>query len=231
MLQHYFHLAWVMQYPLIPCLTAYLIFELPIIYRRLTRRVYVPIYFAFSPFGYTDELYAKYFNEDSYWMVGGPFRGNERKYARQKIAMLAVLSATLTLILSPFLAATFSYYFLSTREFTFFFWTLAIVKAVLLGKSLYDLRFVWRVTDSIPFVYLVLLYLAYWGITLKVLDRCMQWIETKASGGFGNLLRSVTDLLVFELGSDILLVGLLTFFLSWLMTAAPAAGESEEIDE
>lgn len=77
--------VWHFEYAIVPCLLAYIVFDLPIIYRRITRRLYVPIYFAFFPFGYSDELYARYFDEDDFYMVGGPFRKTEVANARNKI--------------------------------------------------------------------------------------------------------------------------------------------------
>jgi hypothetical protein len=89
---NYFIDAWEFRYALLPCLFAYFVFELPLVYRRLTRKLYVPIYFAFFPFGHSDELYARYFDEDYYWMAGGPFKKEERPNARIKIIWVSMLS-------------------------------------------------------------------------------------------------------------------------------------------
>jgi len=119
-LWHFLDEVWRFEHAVVPCLLAYLVFDLPIIYRRITRRLYAPVYIAFFPFGYSDELYTRYFDEDDYYMVGGPFREAEVTNARYKIRV-SVLSLTLTMVVSPFLAALFSYCFLTVAQQTQFF--------------------------------------------------------------------------------------------------------------
>lgn len=116
-----FENIWNFKYAVVPCLAAYLVFDIPIIFRRITRKLYVPIYFACFPYGYSDELYARYFDEDTYYTVGGPFHKEEIPSAKAKIIWISILSLALTMLVSPFLSALFSYYFLTTEQQLQFF--------------------------------------------------------------------------------------------------------------
>jgi len=135
-----FLIAWNFEYALIPCIIAHIVFDFPIILRRITRRIYVPIYFAFIPAGYSDELLAKYFDEDHYWVVGGPYPEEELKSARLRIIALSVGSLALTMTISPLAAGIFGTYALTPSQFLQFVWTLTIVKCFLLIWAYYDLR-------------------------------------------------------------------------------------------
>lgn len=215
--------VWNFEYAIIPCLVAYLVFDFPIIYRRITRRLYVPIYFAFFPFGYSDELYARYFDEDDYGMVGGPFRKDEVTNARYKIIWVSVLSLTLTMAVSPFLSALFSYYFLTTTQQVQFFYTLAVVKASMLLWSLYDLRWQYKVTEVVPTGYVATIYVVYWIALLTFFDRGLDWIAEKdALGGLNEIASSLLDFFVYDIGVGILFVGIIGFLIPWRMTNGTA---------
>ena len=222
---------WRFEYAVLPCLIAYLVFDLPIIYRRLSRRAYVPIYFAFFPFGYSDELYARYLDEDHYHMVGGPFHENEIANARTKIIWISVLSLTLTMAISPFLAALFSHYFLTISQQTQFFYTLAFVKGTMLAKSLYDLRWQYQVTDVVPTGYLATIYVVYWIALLTFFDRGLDWIvEKDNSGGLPEIANSLLDFFVYDVGVGILFVGIIGFLIPWRLTSGTAR-PIEDFDE
>lgn len=223
--------VWNFEYALLPCLAAYLVFDLPIIYRRLTRRLYVPVYFAFFPFGFSDELYARYFDEDHFYMVGGPYRKDQVSAARVKIIWVSVLSLALTMSVSPFSAALFSYFFLNADQQVQFFYTLGAVKFLLLTWSLYDLRWTYRVTDIVPFGYLILLYLAYWVALLTIFDRTLDWISAQHStGGFKSLVEGLLDFLIFDIGVGIIFVSALGFLIPWRLTSGTAEPRRDESD-
>lgn len=206
-----------------PCLLAYIVFDLPIIYRRITRRLYVPIYFAFFPFGYSDELYARYFDEDDYWTVGGPFREEEVANARNKIIWVSVLSLALTMAISPFLAAMVSHYFLTLSQQVQFFYTLAVVKGLMLAWSLYDLRWQYTVTEVVPSGYIATIYVIYWIALLTFYDRGLAWIaEQDALGGLGAIANSLLDFFVYDIGIGILFVGIIGFLVPWRLTRGTA---------
>lgn len=214
-----------------PCLLAYIIFDIPIIYRRITRRLYVPIYFAFFPFGYSDELYARYFDEDNFWMVGGPLREKDVKNARNKIIWVSVLSLALTMAISPFLAAMFSHYYLTLSQQTQFFYTLAVVKGLMLAWSLYDLRWQYTVTEVVPAGYIATIYVIYWIALLTFYDRGLSWIaEQDALGGLGAIANGLLDFFVYDIGVGILFVGIIGFLVPWRLTngtARPMADDEE----
>ena len=216
---------------MVPCLLAYIVFDFPIIYRRVTRRLYVPIYFTFFPFGYSDELYARYFDDDHYYAAGGPFRKEEVTNARIKIIWVSVLSLALTMALSPFFAALFSHYLLSVEQQTQFFYTLAIVKALLLIWSLYDLWWQYKVTDVVPAGYIAVIYVFYWIALLTFYDRGLTWIaEQDALGGIGTIANGLLDFFVYDIGVGILFVVIIGFLVPWRLTsgtAVPIADDEE----
>lgn len=219
---------WNFEYSLVPCLTALLVFEFPILYRRFTRKVYVPIYFSFFPFGFSDELYAKYFDDHEYWMIGEPLSKVQRTFVRQKIIWLCVLSLTLTMTISPFLAALFSHFFLDTAEFRQFIWTLAIVKAVLLSTSLLDLRWKYLITDKIPLRYIAIVYFVYWVLVLFFLKEMKVWIDKQmTAGGWSALRDSTIDFLVLDIGVGVLFVAVVGWLVPWRLTAEYKSGEHE----
>lgn len=215
--------VWRFEYAIVPCFIAYLVFDLPIIYRRITRRLYVPIYFAFFPFGYSDELYARYFDEDDYHLVGGPLHKHEVANARTKIIWISVLSLTLTMAASPFLAALFSHYYLTAEQQTQFFYTLAIVKASMLAWSLYDLRWQYTVTEAIPSGYIATIYVAYWIALLTFYDRGLNWVNEKDTiGGFNEIANSLLDFFIYDIGVGVLFVGIIGFLIPWRLTQGTA---------
>jgi hypothetical protein len=217
------HAAWNFEYAVIPCLIAYIIFDAPIIYRRLTRVLYVPIYFAFFPFGYSDELYARYFDEDDYHMVGGAFQPEEIPNARIKIIWVSVLSLTLTMALSPFLSALFSHYVLSPSQQTQFFYTLAAIKILTLTLSLYDLRWNYKITDVVPIGYIAAIYIAYWIALLTFYDRGLEWVvEKDAIGGLPAIADGLLDFFIYDIGIGILFVGIIGFLVPWRLTNGTA---------
>ncbi|MFD2738957.1 hypothetical protein ACFSUD_05215 [Sulfitobacter aestuarii] len=210
---------WSFEYAVVPCLLAYLLFDLPIIYRRITRKLYVPIYFAFFPYGYSDELYARYFDEDTFGVLGGGFSETEIDNARLRIIWVSVLSLALTMAISPFVAAMFSYYFLTLEQQAQFFITLAVVKVVMLGMSLYDLRWHHRVTDIIPPMYIGGIYILYLIAILTFYDRGLKWIaERDASGGVALIANDLLDFFLYDIGVGILFVGIIGFLLPWRLT-------------
>lgn len=220
--------VWKFEYAIVPCLIAYIIFEAPIIYRRITRKLYVPIYFAFFPFGYSDELYARYFDEDVLYSVGGPFRKDEIPNARIKIIWISVLSLTLTMAVSPFLSALFSHFYLSPHQEIQFFYTLAIVKLLLLAWSLYDLRWHYTVTDVVPIGYIATIYVIYWASLLTFYDRGLTWIAEKDKfGGPSAIANGLLDFFIFDIGVGILFVGIIGFLIPWRLTSGTARPAEE----
>lgn len=214
---------WEFEYAVIPCFIAYLFFDLPIIYRKITRRIYVPIYFAFFPYGYSDELYAKYFDEDYFYEVGGPYHNADIRRARIKILWVSVLSLTLTMAISPFLSALFSHYFLTVTQQMQFFYTLALVKAAMLVSSLYNLRWRYTISEVVPLKYIAMVYIAYWITLLTFFDRGLYWISKKYEiGGFNAIVNGLLDFFVYEIGVGILFVAIIGFLIPWRLTDGTA---------
>ena len=211
--------AWAFEYALLPCLVAYIVFDLPIIIRRITRKIYVPIYFAFFPASYSDELLAKYFDEDDWYMVGGPFPQEEMGAARMKILTIAVLSLALTMTVSPLLTGLFSHYFLDASQFKQFVWTLGVVKAILLAWAVYDMKYTFNVSDRVPIGTLVAIYSAYWIALIYFTLRARSWVSEKAAaGGLENVISSVADFVIFDVGVGVLFYSVLGGILMWWLT-------------
>ena len=218
-MQDFFQGAWNFQYALLPCLTAYLIFDFPIIIRRFTRKVYVPIYFAFFPTGYSDELLAKYFDEDYFGQLGEPLAPSKMKSARLKIIAVSMASLTLTMSISPLIAGYCGSVFLSESQFTQFLWTLGIIKAILLLWSLYDLRFGFRIHKRVPPLTLTIIYICYWAALLYFTVSAKDWVDTKyAVGGTVAVIQGVLDFLIWEIGVGIVFVAVAGAVIGWWIT-------------
>lgn len=215
----FFSDAWVFQYALLPCFCAYIVFDLPIIIRRITRKAYVPIYFAFFPIGYSDELLAKYFDEDEFFVVGGPFPQELRKSARRKIIIKSVLSLVLTMTISPLLTGVFATYVLSGAQFTQFLWTLSILKAVFLLWAFYDIRYSFRVSHRVPLPLLALVYTLYWVALVYFTVTFHEWVQVQnAQGGFVQVGRGILDFIIFDMGFSILFAAVVGLFVVWWLT-------------
>lgn len=164
-------------------------------------------------------------------MVGGPFREGEVANARNKIIWVSVLSLALTMAISPFLAAMFSHYYLTVPQQTQFFYTLMVVKGLMLVWSLYDLRWQYTVTEVVPAGYIATIYVIYWIALLTFYDRGLAWIaEQDALGGMGAIANSLLDFFVYDIGVGILFVGIIGFLVPWRLTsgtARPIANDEE----
>lgn len=225
---------WRFEYALVPCVVAYIVFDLPIIFRRLTRRIYVPIYFAFFPFGYSDELYARYLDEDQMYMVGGPLRKSEVHGVRLKIIFISVLSLVATMAISPFLSAMFSYFFLTDVQKNQFLYTLAAVKFLLLSWSLYELRWLYQVNRVAPFGFFVTLYVVYWIALLHLYQTSLEWIGSRvAEGGLPAIVHGLLDFFIFGIGVEVLLVVVFGIYIQRRLTngTAKPLPDDEAVDE
>lgn len=156
-------------------------------------------------------------------MVGGPLREADVSNARYKIIWVSVLSLALTMAISPLLAAMFSHYHLTDPQQTQFFYTLAIVKGVMLAWSLYDLSWQDTVTDVVPAGYIATIYVIYWIALLTFYDRGLGWVaEQDALGGINAIANGLLDFLVFDIGVGILFVGIIGFLVPWRLTIGTA---------
>lgn len=215
----FFEQAWGFEYAILPCLVAYLIFDMPIIVRRVTRKAYVPIYFAFFPAGYSDELLARYFDEDDFYQLGGPFPEGELGKARLKIIAVAVLSLTLTMTLSPLFAGLFGTYFLTQEQFTQFIWTLGIIKASLLLWACYDLTYRFQISDRVPIGVLAGIYSVYWTLLVYFTVKIQDWIEVQNElGGVSKVAQGLLDFVILEFGVEIVFVAVVGSLVAWWIT-------------
>lgn len=218
-MKDFFWTAWSFEYALVPCIIAYIIFDLPIIVRRITRRIYVPIYFAFIPAGYSDELLAKYFDEDQFWMVGGPYPEGKMKSARLKIIAISVGSLALTMTLSPLAAGLFGTYALTPEQFSQFIWTLTVAKALLLCWAYYDLRYSFKIAERVPLSWLVASYVTYWVALIYFTIRVHEWVSIQNQiGGFTQVIEGLLDYVILELGVGIVFVSVVGAIVVWWFT-------------
>ena len=210
--------AWTFEYALLPCLTAYLVFDALAIVRRVTRSVYLPIYFAFFPTSYTDDLYAQYFGDDQMWQLGGTFSPEQRRNSRRKIIVIATLSLVAAAIIAPMVAGSFSYFFLTGQQFVQFLWTLALVKALLLAKILWDLKRFWLLEGEGALKWIAMIYMGYLITILHFTHRSYEWAVTKSPTSFLDWLGYVRTFAVEEVGAKVILIIALGVVFSWLMT-------------
>jgi len=211
---------WNFQYALVPCLAAYLVFDFATIVRRVTRKAYVPIYFMFFPYGYTDELYAQYFDEDTFLILGPPLTDEEKIYTRKKIIWLSMVSLIFSVLISPMMAGLFGYFVLNDYQFTQFMWTLFIVKLFLLARSLYDLKHVWVVGEAVSLYSIALIYALYLVAILINTHSAYEWVASHYSvGGINNMIWSFGRLLVQDFGITILGAAVFGWLIPWRITS------------
>lgn len=130
---------------------------------------------------------------------------------------------------SPFLTAMFNYYFLTLEQQTQFFYTLAVVKALMLVWSVYDLRWQYKITDVVPAGYVATIYVIYWIALLTFYDRGLQWVAKRdAVGGLPAIANSLLDFFVYDIGVGILFVGVIGFLVPWRLTKGTAEPIEEE---
>lgn len=211
--------AWTFQYSLLPCVVAYLVFDFSTIVRRLTRKAYVPIYFMFFPYGYTDELYARYFDEDVLQILGPPLSDREKVQVRKRIVWVSAISMIFAVGISPFLAGIFSYFVLTPTQFVEFLWTLALVKCILLIRSLWELKHIWIVRNSVPLCGIALVYIGYLIAIIVNAKVTYDWADANYMvGGITSLFWSFGKFLVQDVGIQLCLAALLGFLIPWRLT-------------
>src|SRR3990172_5334548 len=93
--------SWNFKLSLLPVLSTYLLFESPALIRRYYRWLYTPIYFIFFPLGHSDQLYAQYFNEDDFYLIGESQTPEEKAALRRRIVAISVLSMVLSTVIAP----------------------------------------------------------------------------------------------------------------------------------
>ena len=222
--------AWAFEYALLPCLTTYLVFDALAIARRLTRSVYLPIYFAFFPSSYTDDLYAQYFGDDQMWQLGGTFSPEQRRINRRKIIAVATLSLVAAAIIAPMIAGSFSYFILTGQQFIQFLWTLALIKTGLLAKSLWDLKRFWLMEGEGALKWIAMIYVGYLVTILHFTHRSYEWAVSKSPTSFLDWLGYVRTFTVEEIGAKVLLIIALGVVFSWLMTGEADIAKSADGD-
>jgi hypothetical protein len=147
--------VWEFKLSLLPVLLTYLLFDAQAIFRRITRKAYVPIYFMFFPLGHSDKLYAQYFNEDDVYWVGDSMAPEQKVALRNRIRRHAIISMVLAAVIAPWVCGFLSALYLTRPQFVEFVWFLMIVKTLLIGKALYELQAnAWFVERSNSFLFL-----------------------------------------------------------------------------
>ena len=126
------NLAWTYKLSLMPVLLTYLIFDLPALIRRYTRRTYIPIYFMFFPLGYSDQMYAQYFNEDDVYGVGESMNDAQKQALRTRIQVTAIVSMIFAAVIAPWLCGFIAAFYLTQSQFLEFVWFLMILKTILI---------------------------------------------------------------------------------------------------
>ncbi|MGE0280037.1 MAG: hypothetical protein AB7P20_05415 [Rhizobiaceae bacterium] len=210
---------WQYKFSLLPVFSAYFVFEISTIIRRLARIAYTPIYFVFFPLGHADSLYAQYFNEDDFYGIGETQTREEKNYLRKKIVSISIFSMIFATVINPALAGVFSAIFLSNSEFQEFFWFLALVKLSMISISLYRARSISFVAVSSSFFWLCLIYVAYFVLILRVVDVSYVWAVNEISSvGIVATLLKILDLLVFDFAIYIIMVAAIGAAISYWMT-------------
>ncbi|KQO81186.1 hypothetical protein [Rhizobium sp. Leaf262] len=226
-----FDLIWNYKFSFAPVIATYAIFEISTIIRRLTRIAYTPIYFTFFPLGHADELYSQYFNED-YFYEGFNQTPKEKNRVRKKIISISVFSMVFSTVLNPILAALFAAVFLDKSQFIEFFWFLAIVKFLLISKSLYSTRHISFVGNSSSFPWLALIYVIYFVAILRIVDTAYEWAAAQVTtNGVKEMLLNAVDFVIINFGIYIIMAGALGAAISYWMTDPDNIPEIEAIED
>jgi membrane protein CcdC involved in cytochrome C biogenesis len=206
-------LAWTYKFSLMPVLLTYLIFELPALIRRYTRRAYIPIYFMFFPLGHSDQMYAQYFNEDDMYGVGESMTDAQKETLRTRIKVTAVASMIFAAVIAPWLCGFIAAFYLTQSEFFEFIWFLMILKTLLICTSLYAIKqsdsFVMR---SHSFKFVVLIYIAYLFLIWRGVTKSFSWTFSNINAnGFLGLLQELAEYAYMDVFLNIIVVGLGTW--------------------
>lgn len=207
--------AWQFEYALLPCLTAYLVFDIITIIRRVTRSVYLPLYFAFFPFGYTDNLYAQFNDHDPYLQLGDDLTDEEREAVGRRLRWVAAISMTISTILNPLIAGVFCYLFLTENQFYQFLVTLFVIKAALLTHSWFSLRNNWLFEIDKRMSAIAGLSVIYLGAIIYFTERAYRWAVENGQNGYADLARSIGEFVFEDVLVGIALVLFLSVLLSW----------------
>jgi len=219
-MSNFLNQIWTFEYALVPCLAAYFVFDFPTLVRRITRKAYVPVYFMFFPFGFTDELYAKYFDEDDLQILGEPLTPAQKVEVRKKIIWVSCISLIFAVVVSPWIAGAFCYFALNDFQFVQFMWTLGIVKSILLIRSLLELRFVWQVEETVNIRWIAVIYVFYLISIITNTYIAHGWVaDAYVNGGATNLAWNVAQLLVQDFGLTLVGAGLVGSLVPWRLTS------------
>lgn len=209
----FFNIAWAYKFSLMPVLLTYLIFDLPALIRRITRRAYIPIYFMFFPLGHSDQMYAQYFNEDDIYGVGESMNEAQKQMLRARIQVTAILSMIFAAVIAPWLCGFIAAFYLEQSQFLEFVWFLMILKIILICISLYEIKqsdsFVMR---SHSFKYVVLVYIAYVVLIWRGVTKSFWWTSDNLStSGLAGLLMRLAEHAYVDLFLNIVVVALGTW--------------------
>ncbi len=207
------NIAWTYKFSLMPVLLTYLIFDLPALIRRCTRRAYIPIYFMFFPLGHSDQMYAQYFNEDDIYGVGKSMNDAQKQTLRARIQVTAIVSMIFAAVIAPWLCGFIAAFYLEQGQFLEFVWFLMALKTILICVSLYEIKqsdsFVMR---SHSFKFVVLVYIAYLVLIWRGVTKSFWWTSGHLStNGLTGLLQRLAEYAYVDLFLNIIIVALGTW--------------------
>lgn len=224
--------AWQYKLSVFPILFTYIIFELSSIVRKLTRIAYTPIYFMFFPLGYSDELYATYFNEDDFYGIGERQTAMDKVRLRKRIISISTLSMIISTVFNPALAGAFAALFLSVDQFREFVLILLVVKIIQLSKSLYSVRHQSFVDKSGAFGWIVLIYIVYVIIIFTVLRQTFWWTSAQISSlGLVGALDKMLNYVIVDMTIYILMVASISAAISYWMTDPKIISDKLRFDD
>lgn len=223
--------AWAYKLSLLPVLSAFFVFEISTIVRRITRIAYTPIYFMFFPLGHADTLYSQYFNEDDFY-IGASQTPAEKNRVRKRIISISAISMTFATVINPAISGVFASIFLTSGQFVEFFWFLALVKLAMISSSLYRTRAISFVNVSGAFPYLILIYVIYYVSILRIVDVSYSWAISKIqASGVRMMFLDILDLIIIDCGLYIILAAVIGVAISYWMTDPDNIPELEVVIE
>jgi hypothetical protein len=209
---------WNLKIQILPVVIALIICELPGMTRWLKKLPYIPIYFTVFPFNLLNRDLSIYLGEDYFCGDGSNLPEEEIKSLRSHIIKVSIFSATLSVIVTPFVGGFSSVFFLPSTSFPGF--CVIFIAYKLIGMMEAALEFGdHAVANKKTMTWFLLVYLVYFGLFLYIYKTIYDWAGPFVlKGDWIGLLKASYGWLFGTLIFSGLIIGLLSGLASSAIT-------------
>jgi hypothetical protein len=203
---------WNLKIQILPVVISLIICELPGITRWLKKLPYIPIYFSVFPFNILNRDLSIYLGEDYFYGDGRNLRGEDIERLRKHIINVSMVSAALSVIITPLLGGFFSAFFLPRDSFLGF--CIIFIAYKLIGMTEAALDFgKHAVANKKTMTWFLLVYLIYFGLFLYVFGTTYDWTEPFVSqGDWIGLFKNIHSVLFGKYIFSVLIIAFLARF-------------------